>query len=732
MNPFAVLNTAIPSSFLHEIAHPALSAALLGVAAPVVKQSWLAGLTALRPAAWNGLADGLLGWIVQALVLGTAAAVATWLMFVALRGRLRPGLQVAFWLVVLVRFVAPDGPQFSWSLASIVSLVTPSMTAAAKPATLAAPAIDDGEWEIIPITAPLLGSGAAPVRRAAPVSVWARVPWRLVLAGAYAAALSLIVARRSVRYARFVRAAGRLPEAAPEISAVVSAICQARGVKRMPCVRVSDAAPAPFVYGFLRPTLVLSGRMLSCPRELEAVVLHEIAHLRRGDLWARGLQCLAGTLLFFWPVVAWVNRRIDLAREHACDEWALRHGQLSPGEYARCLLRAAQGRGAKTVGYAPAAMAANLSHVERRIDMILNTSNPTRGGMLRFLAAGTLLAWSAFVLTGAASTKPLKDDAGKAVVSVKTGDDDVALWEAISDESADSADVQDLHRKILAHIHGALANSGVSNDVHTAILNAIQRVHADGTDNPAPSFLSTLPLINFIGSQQDGDLPGALAGNVLFVQQEMTTDGDGTPLRIAMVRGPGDAARAEFLANHPTADADGDGVLSAAEHNAYLIAQAMSAPAGVLAQYPSSDLNGDGLLSADEVAQLLVAGPMPEGLPGGMKFFRVGGDGSNDVQHTIAFRGAVKTGDADATQSSEQDVFVVKPDNADSNASFSIRLAPQIKADGAVELKVEGQPADVDHGRRTRVFLQSADRNERSTRPAVRVDRPEHRRDADR
>ncbi len=69
-------------------------------------------------------------------------------------------------------------------------------------------------------------------------------------------------------------------------------------------------------------------------------MVHEVTHLRRGDPWLRCLQWIAGTVLFFWPVVAWVNRHIDLAREHACDRWALRHGKLCASEYARCLLEA--------------------------------------------------------------------------------------------------------------------------------------------------------------------------------------------------------------------------------------------------------------------------------------------------------------------------------------------------------------------------------------------------------
>jgi hypothetical protein len=106
--------------------------------------------------------------------------------------------------------------------------------------------------------------------------------------------------------------------------------------------------------------------------------------------------------------VAWVNRRIDLAREHACDEWALRHGKLTAGQYARCLLSVV--RTAPTGGFShhPACMATKPSAIERRIDVILElpnrSLNPRTRGLPRL---ALMLAWGGFVLAGAAdATQP--------------------------------------------------------------------------------------------------------------------------------------------------------------------------------------------------------------------------------------------------------------------------------------------------------------------------------------
>ena len=156
--------------------------------------------------------------------------------------------------------------------------------------------------------------------------------------------------------------------------------------------------------------LVLSHRHLVRPDELETVIVHEVAHLRRGDVLVQLLQRIAGTLVFFWPVVAWVNRQIDVAREYACDEWTLRHGKLTVGEYARCLLmNAVRSSPPRGLSYHPAGMANNPPTIERRIDMILRSPTrlprrPTWG--LPTLAF--LLAWSGFALAGAADADDAK------------------------------------------------------------------------------------------------------------------------------------------------------------------------------------------------------------------------------------------------------------------------------------------------------------------------------------
>ncbi len=95
----------------------------------------------------------------------------------------------------------------------------------------------------------------------------------------------------------------------------------------------------PAVVGWLRPVILLPIGTLNglTPLQLEAVLAHELAHIRRHDYLVNLLQTLVETLLFYHPAVWWVSHQMRLEREDCCDDLALlvcsdRH------QYARTLL----------------------------------------------------------------------------------------------------------------------------------------------------------------------------------------------------------------------------------------------------------------------------------------------------------------------------------------------------------------------------------------------------------
>ncbi len=101
-------------------------------------------------------------------------------------------------------------------------------------------------------------------------------------------------------------------------------LAQRMGVSRGARLLVSDRARSPLAMGWLKPVVILpaSALLALSPESLEAVLAHELAHLRRGDYLANLLQTLAEALLFFHPAAWWLSRQIREIREHCCDDAA--------------------------------------------------------------------------------------------------------------------------------------------------------------------------------------------------------------------------------------------------------------------------------------------------------------------------------------------------------------------------------------------------------------------------
>src|SRR5262249_55483729 len=95
---------------------------------------------------------------------------------------------------------------------------------------------------------------------------------------------------------------------------------------RMPVKLVESAlVEVPTVIGWLKPMILLPAAALAGldPRQLEALLAHELAHVRRHDYLVNLLQTAIETLLFYPPAVWWLSRRIREERELCCDDLAI-------------------------------------------------------------------------------------------------------------------------------------------------------------------------------------------------------------------------------------------------------------------------------------------------------------------------------------------------------------------------------------------------------------------------
>jgi uncharacterized protein YnzC (UPF0291/DUF896 family) len=128
--------------------------------------------------------------------------------------------------------------------------------------------------------------------------------------------------------------------------------------------------------------------------QLQAVIAHELAHIKRLDSFVNVFQIIAETLLFYHPAVWWLNRRIRAERENCCDDVAISLCGNAV-EYARALTLMEEWRSAPVL-----AMAANRGSLAARIKRLLGMSAGMRGIGLTASAlclTTALLAGNAFV-----------------------------------------------------------------------------------------------------------------------------------------------------------------------------------------------------------------------------------------------------------------------------------------------------------------------------------------------
>jgi beta-lactamase regulating signal transducer with metallopeptidase domain len=140
-------------------------------------------------------------------------------------------------------------------------------------------------------------------------------------------------------YLRRLRIASTI-EAPPAVRAAFQRISATLELHRAITLRLSKAIDSPMTMGTLRAIVLLPLSAITSlgPEELEVVLAHELAHVRRADFFWNILQTIAETLFFFHPAVWWISSRIRHERELCCDDLALEICP-NPFAYANALVR---------------------------------------------------------------------------------------------------------------------------------------------------------------------------------------------------------------------------------------------------------------------------------------------------------------------------------------------------------------------------------------------------------
>jgi beta-lactamase regulating signal transducer with metallopeptidase domain/protocatechuate 3,4-dioxygenase beta subunit len=322
---------------------------------------WL--VTLLAAFAW--IADRLVGR--RAVERSYAIHVAALLVSVV-------ALPATYWIVAALG-VAPQ-PELAMTADGMP--VAETVFAATSPAPVPSDASPVGEAAtemFVPIEAQDTGVAAAPlpvnVERA---EIWTTIaPW---FAGLYLAGVAIMLARVALGIWRAQRlgAGADLLREGPLVD-LLRSLTEQWSMRVVPVLARADQIVTPKVIGLVRPTILLPASAVSglSTDELELILAHELAHVRRYDMWVNLLQRLAEAVLFFNPALWYLSRRVSLLREYCCDE-VVCGSNVDSGEphlrYAQALLRAVEVAGGardKTELASLAATGRSPSELRRRV-----------------------------------------------------------------------------------------------------------------------------------------------------------------------------------------------------------------------------------------------------------------------------------------------------------------------------------------------------------------------------
>jgi bla regulator protein blaR1 len=327
------------------------------------------------------------GTVVDAALLN-AVLVVPLALLAAVGARLvrRPAVAHALWLLVLLKLLTPP----------LLSVPIPWADEEA-PAVVALP---PDRVEPLPPDEPASADAEPPelVTPDLPVSTLAWPPWQTVVGVLWltgSVSWLLLAGRRLYQFRRWL---GHTSSADAELQHRTRRLAGVIGLTRCPSVWTTSAPLSPMVWALFGPPRLLLpsglwGRLDEDQRD--ALLLHELAHLRRGDHLVRWLELFALGLYWWHPVAWWARRELREAEEQCCDAWAVWALPEAAPAYAAALVEAAAFLSAARSPLP--AVASGIGHVrclKRRLTMILR-ANPPRSlswtGLVVLFVLGVVL-----------------------------------------------------------------------------------------------------------------------------------------------------------------------------------------------------------------------------------------------------------------------------------------------------------------------------------------------------
>ena len=184
-----------------------------------------------------------------------------------------------------------------------------------------------------------------------------------------------------------------VPVDAADLDPILRKTLERHGANRKIKLCTSEQVRVPTAVGLLKPLILVPRWILRelSPDELNQILLHELAHFRRWDDWTNLAQQIVKGIFFFHPAVWWIDKKVAMEREMACDDAVLAETHR-PRAYAECLARLAEKSFVqRSVALAQAALG-KMRQTSARLAQILDVNRPSASSPSWGVAASLVFA----------------------------------------------------------------------------------------------------------------------------------------------------------------------------------------------------------------------------------------------------------------------------------------------------------------------------------------------------
>ncbi len=169
-------------------------------------------------------------------------------------------------------------------------------------------------------------------------------------------------------------------------------------IKRKILLLESAIVKVPVVVGFLKPAILIPVGLLTnlSTQEVESILIHELAHIRRKDYFFNLLQCFIDIVFFFNPAVLWISSLIRNERENCCDDIAI-HETKNKRQFIQALVSFHQYNTAVSKYAMP--FAAKQNRLVNRVKRIVNNNNHTLNPAEKIVLVVCFIVFSIALIT---------------------------------------------------------------------------------------------------------------------------------------------------------------------------------------------------------------------------------------------------------------------------------------------------------------------------------------------